>query len=64
MEDNNAIMGEIVYAEALKSEFDMEIQSEAFGFNHTLPIEGIIWEYQDNYHNDISNEVNAKVDFH
>ena len=36
----NAMMIERDYAEALKSEFDMEIQSEAFGFNQTLSIEG------------------------
>ena len=40
LEYMNAMMIERDYAEALKSEFDMEIQSEAFGFNQTLSIEG------------------------
>ena len=31
-------MTERGYAEALKAEFDMEIQSEAFGSNRTLSI--------------------------
>ena len=38
--DNNAVMTERDYTEALKAEFDMEIQSEEFGFNRTLSIEG------------------------
>ena len=40
-------MTEHDYAEALKTEFDMEIQSEAFGFNHTLSTEGCTCEYND-----------------
>ena len=55
LEDNNAVMIERDYAEALMAEFDMEIQSEAFGFNHTLSIEGITCEYYEKGRNDIRN---------
>ena len=34
--ENNDVMIERDYDESLEAEFDMEIQSEAFGFNHTL----------------------------
>ena len=34
--DNNDVMIERNYSEALKSEFDKEIQSESFGFNCTI----------------------------
>ena len=40
-------MTERDYAEGLKAEFDKEIQSEAFGYNRTLSIEGSSWEYHD-----------------
>ena len=36
--DINNVMTEHDYDEALKAKFDTEIQSEAFGFNHTLSI--------------------------
>ena len=36
--DINNVMTEHDYDEALKAEIDTEIQSEAFGFNHTLSI--------------------------
>ena len=36
--NNNDVMKERDYVEALKEKNDMEIQSEAFGFNHTLSI--------------------------
>ena len=36
--NSNAAMIEHDYTEALKAEFDMEIQSESFGFNRTLSI--------------------------
>ena len=42
----------------------MEIKSEAFGFNHTLSIEGSTCEYQNKYHNDEINQVKVKTDFH
>ena len=37
--DNNAMMTKCDYDEALKANFDMEIQLEIFGFNRTLSIE-------------------------
>ena len=49
------------YAEALKEEFDMEIESEAFGFNRTVSIEGITCEYHDKDFNYASNEINFKM---
>ena len=42
----------------------MEIYSEAFGFNHTLSIEGSDCEYHNKYHNDERNQENVKMDFH
>ena len=51
------------YAEALKAEFEMEIQSESFGFNRTLSIEGKTCEYHDKYCNCLRNETNVKMDF-
>ena len=42
----------------------MEVWSEAFGFNHTLFIEGSTCEFHDKDHNDVSNEVNVNMYFH
>ena len=64
LEDNNSVMAERDYAEALKAEFDMEIQSEAFGFNHTISIEVGTCEYHNKYHNYVSNQVKVKIYFH
>ena len=36
--DMNIVMTERDYTEALKAEFDIEIKSEAFGFNHNISI--------------------------
>ena len=36
--ENNDVITERDYSEALKAEFDMEIQSEAFGFNLNISI--------------------------
>ena len=55
LENMNYVMTEGDYAEALKAEFDMELQSEAFGFNRTLSIEGNTCEYQNKDHNNESN---------
>ena len=52
------------YAEALKAKFDIEIQSDAFGFERTLYIECSTCEYHYNDHNDVSNEANANIYFH
>ena len=52
------------YAEALKAEFNMKIQSEAFGINCTISIEDSNCEYHDKYRNSVSNEANVKMDFH
>ena len=52
------------YSEALEAEFDMEIQSEAFGFNITLSIEVSTCEYHNKYHNYENNEGKVKMDFH
>ena len=62
--DNNAVMKEHDYAESLKEEFGMEINSEAFCFNQTLSIEVSTCEYQNKYQNDEINQGNMKVDFH
>ena len=63
MADNNSVITERDYDEALKSEFDMKIQSESFGFNCTLSIEGITCEYHNKYHNDVINEGKLKMNF-
>ena len=42
----------------------MVIHSEAFGFNHTLSIEGSTCEYHNKYHNFVSNEEKVKIYFH
>ena len=55
-------MTERDYAEAFKAEFYMEIQSEAFGFKHTLSIQSINFEYQNKCHNDVRNQGNLKID--
>ena len=60
----SSFMTECDYAEALKAEFDMEIQQEVFRFNHTLSIEGIICEYHNKHRNDVSNDPNVNIDFH
>ena len=57
-------MKERDYDEALKAKFDIEIQSEAFGFNRTLFTEGITYEYHDKHHNDVRNEGNMKMNSH
>ena len=57
-------MKERDYSEASKSEFDMEIQLEAFGFNCVISIEGITSEYHNKYHNGVSNKGKAKMGFH
>ena len=36
LSDNNALIIEHDYAEVLKAELDMEIQTKSFGFNCTL----------------------------
>ena len=60
-----SIMTEQDYAEALKSEFDQEIQSEAFGYNRTLSIEGSSCEYHaDNDNADNDAQPVIKMDFH
>ena len=64
MADNNSVITERDYAEALKKEFYMEIQSAAFGFNHTPSIERITYEYQNKYHNDVINKGNVNINFH
>ena len=61
--DNNGVIKERDYAESLKINFDMEIYSEAFGFNHNLFIEGSTCGYYDKDHNDVSNEVNVNMYF-
>ena len=47
--NNNNIMAERHYAEALKAEFETEIQSEAYDFNHTISIESSTFEYHNKY---------------
>ena len=42
----------------------MEIQSDAFGFNLPLSIEGITCEYHENKFNDVSNEGKVNMEFH
>ena len=54
-------MTEHDYYEALKEEFDMEIQSEAFVFNCNLFIEYRICEYHDKFINASSNAENVKI---
>ena len=62
--ENNDVITERDYAEEVKAEFDMEIQSEAFGFNHTIYIEGCTCDYHDKYCNYVNNEANLKMEFH
>ena len=62
--DRNSVMKEHDYAESLKEEFGMEINSEAFCFNQTLSIEVGTCEYHNKYQNDERNQGNVKVDFH
>ena len=57
-------MIECNYDEVLKAELDMEIQSQEFVSNRTLPIEVSTCEYQNKYHNDVSNEGKLKIYFH
>ena len=57
-------MTERDYAEEFKEEFDMEIQSEEFGFNHTLSIEDSACEYHNKYQNYVRNEGKVNMDFH
>ena len=57
------LFGRCDYAEALKPKFDIEIKPEAFGFNHNESIEGSTFEYNNKYHNDISNQEKVKMDF-
>ena len=49
--DNSSVMIERDNAETLKAEFDMEIQSEPFGFTRTISIEEITCEYHNKYQN-------------
>ena len=63
MEENNYVMTKRGYDGSFKVEFDMEIQSETFGFNCNISIEGSTCEYHDKDPNDISNEVNLKIYF-
>ena len=42
----------------------MEIQSELFGFNRTISIEGSTCEYYNNDHNGESNQGKVNIDFH
>ena len=62
MDENNSVMIERDYAEVLKAEFDMAIQSEEFGWK-LLSVEGSTYEYHNKYHNDVSNEGKVKVGF-
>ena len=64
LDDNNAVMTGHDYAEVLKAEFDMEIQSEEFGFNCNLSIEGIPCEYHNKHHNYVRNKGKMKMNFH
>ena len=57
-------MTECDYAEALRAEFDIEIQSEAFGFNITFTIEVITYEYRIKNCNDVRNQVKSNIDFY
>ena len=52
---NNVVIKERDYAEALKEEFDTEIQSEAFVFNRTIFISSSTCDYNYEDRNDISN---------
>ena len=62
--ENNDVITERDYAEEVKAEFDMEIQSEAFGFNNNISIEDSTGEYHDKDRNDVSNEESTKMNFH
>ena len=42
----------------------MENQSEAFGFNITISIEGSTCEYHNKHHNDKSNGGKVNIEFH
>ena len=64
MADKNAVITENDYSELLKEEFDMEIQSEAFGFNCTLSIEGSTCEYHNKYQNDKIYQGRLNMYFH
>ena len=55
LDDNNAVMKERDYSEALKSEFYMEIKSESFGFNCNLSIDRSTCEYHYKDHNYVRN---------
>jgi hypothetical protein len=61
-----SIMTDRDYAEGMKSEFDLEIQSEAFGYNRTLSIEGSSYEYHADNNNTDNSTVTPviKMDFH
>ena len=52
------------YSEALKAESEMEINSDAFGFNKSISIEGSTCEYHNKYQNYERNQGNMKMDFH
>ena len=64
LEENNDVMIDHDYAEALKAQFDTEIQSEAFDSNSNIYIYFSACEYHNKYHNDVRSEVNVKADFH
>ena len=55
LSDNNSVMKEHDYADAFKEKFDIEFQSEEFGFNHNIYIEGSTCDYHNKYHNDKRN---------
>ena len=58
----NCVLTESDYSEALKSEFNLEIQYEAFGFNQALSVTVRNCEYHNANINDVSNESNVKID--
>ena len=45
----------------MKAEFDVEIQPEAFQFNHTISIEGSICEYHNKDNSDVRNHEKIKM---
>ena len=49
--------------EALNIEFDMGINSEAFGSNQTFSVESSIYEYHNKYYNYERNHGKVKIDF-
>eukprot|EP00957_Ditylum_brightwellii_P097580 7431586-Ditylum_brightwellii.AAC.1 len=64
MNNKNALMTECDFAEGLKAESDIEIQSEAFGLNRSLSIEGFSCNYHNQSLNDNGEISPVKMDFH